>query len=195
MLNVSFCPACGAKRNTCFIQQEIKKAKYLSMINYNKLTVHQGKFNIKFRTNWFKFNFIFWHQSTKTPQLNRRQSIETLLHIKSMWQFLVQTHHQMLCRHKIETQTQLVWIKLVPWVKLTAYSTMKTEQTGQNETVSFCPITLMFHFAPTTQHCGSHVYLGQDVHQANHRAAGLSVKVKTTNKTSTCKQDDIISNF
>ena len=51
--------------------------------------------------------------------------------------------NQMLYCHEIETQTQ-VGLKLVLTVKLIAYSTMKIEQAGQNETVSFCPITRCF---------------------------------------------------
>ena len=56
---------------------------------------------------------------------------------------LVKLINQMLYCHEIETQTQ-VGLKLVLTVKLIAYSTMKIEQEGQNETVSFCPITRCF---------------------------------------------------
>ena len=111
--------------------------------------------------------------------------------ITYMWQVFGQTH-QSNAILSWDRNTDPSRPKIGPNSKIDSLFYNENWASGAKWNSSVLPHHKVFHFAPTTEHCGSRDYLGQGMHQGNHRVAGVSVKVQTTSKTSICKQDDIL---
>ena len=186
-----FAPQVGQNETHALFNCKSKNRKAFKHAKLRKLTVCQDQFNIQFK-QWLKFNFLFWYQNTKSPQLNRRQPGEMLMHMNNVYVTVFGQTHQSNAILSWDRNTDPSRPKIGPNSKIDSLFYNENWASGAKWNSFVLPHHKVFHFAPTTQHCGSRDYLGQGMHQGNHRVAGVSVKVQTTSKTSICKQDDIL---